>query len=151
MWTVPRRGLDAVEAAAAEAAIRHRPLRIVHALVWPVIGFAFAPGTTGSALQAIRDQADDIVSEASLVAAKVAPDVPVTAEVLTGPPGQVLRDESRAASLLVLGDRGLGGFSAPRRVVLASTVGPQHAAVALAHLRSCHGALGRTQPQAGCH
>ncbi|MFI7546834.1 universal stress protein [Actinoplanes sp. NPDC049599] len=106
-----RRGLDAVEAAAAEAALRHRPLRIVHALVSPVIDFAFAPGLTGSSLQALRDQADAIVREAALLAAKVAPEVTITAEVVNGGPGQVLRDESRTAGLIVVGNRGLGGFA----------------------------------------
>jgi nucleotide-binding universal stress UspA family protein len=106
-----RPSLDAVETAAAEAALRHRPLHIVHALVWPVIDFAFAPGLTGPSLQAIHDQADAVVREATLLAAKVAPDVPVTARVLNGAPGQVLRDKSRTADLLVLGNRGLGGFT----------------------------------------
>lgn len=103
-----RRSLDAVEAAAAEASLRHRPLRIVHAFLWPALGPTFTPGPS---LKVFREQASEIVAEAARLAAKVAPDTPVTAQVLDGVPGQVLRDESRQAVLLVLGDRGLGGFA----------------------------------------
>ncbi|RSM49344.1 universal stress protein UspA [Actinoplanes sp. ATCC 53533] len=106
-----RRSLDAVETAAAEAALRHRPLRIVHAFGWPSLGTPVTPGLAGPSLRAFRDQADEIAHEASLLAAKVAPDTSITAQVLDGGPGYVLRDESRQAALLVLGDRGLGGFS----------------------------------------
>jgi nucleotide-binding universal stress UspA family protein len=106
-----RRSLDAVEAAAAEAVLRHRPLRIVHAFMWPTVGVAVSPGLAGPSLQAFRDQAEEIVTEARQLATKVAPDIAITARILTGGPGQVLRDESRQAVLLVLGDRGLGGFA----------------------------------------
>jgi len=102
-----RRSLDAVETAAAEAALRHRPLRIVHAFGWPALGTPATPGLAGPSLPAFRDQADAIVNEASLLAAKVAPDTPITAQVLDGGPGYVLRDESGQAALLVLGARRL--------------------------------------------
>lgn len=105
------RSLDAVETAAAEAALRHRPLRIVHALVWPVPGTPVTPGLAGSSLRAFRDQADEIVHEAALIAAKIAPGISVTTQVVNGGPGHVLRDQSRQAAVLVLGDRGFGGFS----------------------------------------
>lgn len=106
-----RRSLDAVKAAAAEAVLRHRPLRVVHAFVWPTLGIAASPGLAGSSLQAFRDQAAAILDEALQLAEKVAPDTSITAQIVNGGPGQVLRDESRRAALLVLGDRGLGGFS----------------------------------------
>ncbi|GAA3337477.1 universal stress protein [Amorphoplanes nipponensis] len=106
-----RRSLDAVEAATAEAVLRHRPVHIVHAFVWPTVGTAATPGLAGPSLRAFRDQADEIVAEAARLAAKLAPDVPATTHVRNGGAGQVLRDESGHAALLVLGDRGLGGFT----------------------------------------
>jgi len=47
-----QRSLDAVEAAAAEAVLRHRPLRIVHAFRWPALGTAVTPGVSEPSLQA---------------------------------------------------------------------------------------------------
>ena len=105
-----RRGLDAVEAAAAEAALRHRSLRIVHAFAWPTPSTAVPPGVAGLSLQTFRDGAEEIVTEAVLLAGKVAPDVPTSSRVVNGGPSQVLCAESRHAALLVLGDRGTGGI-----------------------------------------
>jgi nucleotide-binding universal stress UspA family protein len=106
-----QRSLDAVEVAAAEAVLRNRPLRIVHAFLWPTVGIAVSPGLAGPSLQAFRDQAEEIVSEAAQLAAKTAPEIPITSQVIDGGPGHLLQDQSRQAVLLVLGDRGLGGFS----------------------------------------
>ena len=111
--------LTAVETAASEAALRHRPLRIVHAFVWPPVGTVMTPGlvapmTPGLAapsLQAFRDRAEAYLAEAVELAGKVAPEVVTTADIVTGRPAPVLLAESRRADLLVLGDRGLGGFT----------------------------------------
>jgi nucleotide-binding universal stress UspA family protein len=86
------RSLDAVEAAAVAAAQRHRPLRIVHA----------ADRTS--------EYPEEYLSEAALLAEKAAPELPVASELLAGPPAPALLAESGRAALLVLGDRGLGGF-----------------------------------------
>lgn len=86
------RSLDAVEAAAAAAAHRHCPLRIVHA------------AETSAAFP------EEYLSEAVLLAEKVAPDLSMASELLAGPPAPALLAESGRAALLVLGDRGLGGF-----------------------------------------
>jgi nucleotide-binding universal stress UspA family protein len=103
--------LDAVDTAAAEAASRGRPLRIVHALVWPTIHTPLPPGVTHAPDSAFRAQAETYLEEAVAVATKAAPEVTVTAEVVTGAPVPVLLRETRHADLLVLGDRGLGGFT----------------------------------------
>ena len=105
-----RRGLDAVEAAAAEAALRHRSLRIVHAFAWPTPSTAVPPGVAGLSLQTFREGAEEIVAEAVLLAGKVAPDVPTGSHVVNGSPSQVLCAGGRRAALLVLGDRGAGGI-----------------------------------------
>jgi nucleotide-binding universal stress UspA family protein len=86
------RSLDAVEAAAVEAAQRHRPLRIVHAA------------------ESTAEFPEEYLSEAALLAEKVAPELPMACELLAGPPAPALLAESGRAALLVLGDRGLGGF-----------------------------------------
>jgi nucleotide-binding universal stress UspA family protein len=86
------RSLDAVEMAAVAAALRHRPLRIVHAVDAPT------------------EFPEEYLTEAALLAEKVAPDATVTCELLTGPPAAALLAESGRASLLTVGDRGLGGF-----------------------------------------
>jgi nucleotide-binding universal stress UspA family protein len=86
------RSLDAVEAAAGTAALRHRPLRIVHAA------------------ETAAEFPEEYLSEAALLAEKVAPDLSMTCELLPGPPAPALLAESGRAALLTLGDRGLGGF-----------------------------------------
>jgi nucleotide-binding universal stress UspA family protein len=78
--------------AAVAAALRHRPLRIVHAV------------------DARTEFPEEYLTEAALLAEKVAPDAPVTCELLTGPPATALLAESGRATLLTVGDRGLGGF-----------------------------------------
>jgi nucleotide-binding universal stress UspA family protein len=103
-------GWLAVEAAAAQAAARHRPLRIVHALVWPAIPVVVPPGMSEAAPELIRELARGYLSEAAILAGKTAPDIPVAVELVTGRPGVVLADESRRADLLVVGERGMGGL-----------------------------------------
>ena len=86
------RSLDAVEAAAVAAAQRHRPLRIVHAA------------------ETAAEFPEEYLSEAALLAEKVAPDLAMTRELLTGPAASALLAETGRAAMLAVGDRGLGGF-----------------------------------------
>jgi len=86
------RSLDAVEAAAASAAQRHLPLRIVHAT------------------ETATEYPEEYLSEAALLAEKAAPDLSMSFELLTGPPAPALLTESGRAALLAVGDRGMGGF-----------------------------------------
>ena len=102
--------LDAVRAAAVEAALRHRALRIVHAFAWPPVGVGLAPETAAVALEAGREQAEELVKAAAAVARRTAPDVVTTAEIMRGPAVPALVAESEKADLLVVGDRGSGGF-----------------------------------------
>jgi len=103
------RSLIAVEVAAAEAALRHRPLRIVHAFTWPPA--STTPGLAGSGPQAYREQAQRYLAEANRMAGKCAADVTSTQELIPGSAVPVLLDASRDAALLVLGDRGLSGLT----------------------------------------
>jgi nucleotide-binding universal stress UspA family protein len=103
--------LDAVRVAAREAAARHRPLRVVHAFIWPLLGTPLGPVPGGPPDAGFQQQAEHLLNEAVDEARKVSTDVVVTGEVVSGAPVAVLRRESRDAALLVLGHRGLGGFA----------------------------------------
>jgi nucleotide-binding universal stress UspA family protein len=105
------RSLIAVEAAAAEAVLRHRPLRIVHAFDWPSISAATTAGMAGPVSVAYRDRARDNVAEAFRLAGQRLPENRMTTEVIRGPVVPVLLAESRHADLIVLGDSGLGGLT----------------------------------------
>ncbi|HEX7745092.1 MAG TPA: universal stress protein [Micromonosporaceae bacterium] len=87
--------LTAVRLAAKEAVLRQRPLRIVHAFLWP----RYHVPDYG----ALRGEAERIVNEAMAVAAAGAPRSPVSGHVVDGEPGTVLRRECDSASVLVLG------------------------------------------------
>jgi nucleotide-binding universal stress UspA family protein len=102
--------LFAVRAAAAEAVERGRPLRIAHAFIWPSLGVAVGPASNGPSDMGMRVTAERILAEAVSEAEQAAPGVHVTAALVDGAPAPVLLGESREAVLLVIGDRGLGGF-----------------------------------------
>jgi len=87
------RALAAVRVAATEAALRGRPLRIVHA-------------DTPAASRPARA----FLAEAKQLAHTIAPQVAATTSLIDGAPMAVLLEQCRHAALLVLGDRGLGGF-----------------------------------------
>jgi nucleotide-binding universal stress UspA family protein len=103
--------LSAVRTAALEAVERGRPLRIVHAYIWPSLGVAVGPGTGGASDMGLRDVAERILAEAVTAAEKAAPGVHATAALVDGAAAAVLLGESRNAVVLVIGDRGLGGFN----------------------------------------
>ncbi|MBQ1051055.1 universal stress protein [Micromonospora sp. C51] len=103
--------LHAVRAAAREAAYRHRPLRIVHAFIWPLMGVPLGPAPGAPADGGLRHQAERCLADAVAEAGKVAPEVAVTGEVVDGAASTVLLAEARDAALVVLGNRGLGGFA----------------------------------------
>ncbi|MEV6693790.1 universal stress protein [Micromonospora sp. NPDC051196] len=102
----------AVRLAAAEAARWHRPLRVVHAFIWPSLHTPVTPGTDGPAGGGLRGQAKRLVTAAVDEAQATAPHLRVTGEIIDGAPTGVLLDAATGAALLVLGDRGLGGFTA---------------------------------------
>ncbi|MGW4157605.1 universal stress protein [Micromonospora chersina] len=103
--------LDAVRAAAREAVARHRPLRVVHAFLWPVLGTPLGPVAAALPHEDLRREADKLVAEAVDEARKVDAELPVTGVARDGGAVAVLLEESRDAALLVIGHRGLGGFA----------------------------------------
>jgi nucleotide-binding universal stress UspA family protein len=103
--------LAAVDLAAHEATLRKRPLFIVHAFVWPYLHVPLGPSPEGPPEGGLRHQAEQILADAYARARSAAPDTPLHGELITGWAAAVLRECSRTATLLVVGDRGLGGFT----------------------------------------
>jgi nucleotide-binding universal stress UspA family protein len=88
-------GWDAIRVAAQEAVWMRRPLRVVHAFVWPPVQ---VPD-----YRHVRRDAEALVADAIALARAWAPQTPVSGEVVDGAPGEVLRHEGRNAALVVLG------------------------------------------------
>ena len=103
--------LAAVDLAAGEARLRSAPLRVVHGFIWPYFGIPLGPSSAGPPQGGLRHEAERILAEAVERARQAAPAVDVDAEVVTGGGAAVLVAESRDAAMVVVGDRGLGGFS----------------------------------------
>jgi nucleotide-binding universal stress UspA family protein len=96
--------LAAVDAAAAEAALRGRPLHVLHADPFGqplTVPAGRLPSNSGSWM---LDQAVDRVRGAQ-------PAVEVDGEQVTGFPQQALIDASHTAELVVIGDGGLGALA----------------------------------------
>lgn len=117
--------LAAVDWAAADANRRRRRLRIVHALQWPAMVYApFAVPVPPLYEATMREAAEQILDEAVARARAVAPGVGVVTDLAVQPPAAVLLAESGRAATLVVGSRGLGGFTG----LLLGSVGTELAA-----------------------
>jgi nucleotide-binding universal stress UspA family protein len=102
--------LTAVREATREAAWRGCGLRVVHAFIWPLMHVN--TGASDAVPQGgLRHDAERVLAEAAAEAERTDPAVAVTTDLVTGAPAAVLLHQARRAALLVLGDRGLGGFS----------------------------------------
>lgn len=97
----------AVEWAAREAALRHEPLRVVHAYIWPLLRIPPIFTHVGPA-GGLRAHANDVVSEATEAARAVASEVEVRTVIRTAFPADLLAAESKQAQFVVVGCRGLG-------------------------------------------
>ncbi|HEY8474456.1 MAG TPA: universal stress protein [Natronosporangium sp.] len=104
-------GSEAAKAALAwaedEAARRRLPIRLVYVYEWAATVVPVPIGA-GWADDAVRREATAVVNEA---VAGTRPDVEVTGAVVDGAIVPTLRQLSEQAELLVLGERGLGGFT----------------------------------------
>lgn len=103
--------LAAVDLAAREAVARSRLLCIVHAFMWPQLHVPLGPSPDGPPEGGLCHQAERILADADARAHAAAPGVRVHAELITGEAAAVLRERSHTAALVVIGDRGLGGFT----------------------------------------
>jgi nucleotide-binding universal stress UspA family protein len=105
-------GLAALDWAIGEAQGRHARLRIVHAFAWPLFKQAkLGPSPFGPAQGGLRAEAERVLDEAVRRACAEAPGVAVEGRTRVGLPPAVLLAESADADLVVVGSRGLGGFT----------------------------------------
>jgi nucleotide-binding universal stress UspA family protein len=103
--------LDAVGWAAREAVRRGAPLWLVSAFSWHDSRHIGDPGFGGHYRATMLEATRAAVSAAAEAAAQAAPGVEISERVVDGFPVPRLVAASRQAGLVVIGDRGLGGFS----------------------------------------
>ncbi len=104
----------AIDLAAHEALVRHQPLRLVHALagIKPAPGMPTSPTSDEISTERVRSDADKLMASALTRVARAHPALAdVSGEVVAGYAGAALVTESQRAGLIVVGDRGLGGFT----------------------------------------
>jgi nucleotide-binding universal stress UspA family protein len=101
-WDCSQQSLAAVEAAAVEAALRGRALRIVHVFAMPGVPPVADPIMSPRFMQSCRNAAEDEVIQAAGVACAAVPGLGITTRVLPGPAVSALLAESRGADLLIL-------------------------------------------------
>jgi nucleotide-binding universal stress UspA family protein len=116
--------LHAVDWAAREASARGCPLRIVHAFLWPLYNVPLGPVPGGPLDTGLRAAAERILSAAAERTRRAAPAVDVSTDLPVCAPAAALIDASQDAALVVVGHRGLGGFTG----LLLGSVGVQTAA-----------------------
>lgn len=103
--------LAAVRWAATEALRRGRRLRVVHAYEWPLPRYGPGFGRPEILREAAFRIGTKKVHLAVETAKRVAPGLAVETELVLGTAAPVLRKLSEQACLLVVGSRGLGGFT----------------------------------------
>ncbi|MFI7453102.1 universal stress protein [Nonomuraea sp. NPDC049714] len=118
--------LRAVEWAAGEAERRRRPLRILHAFIWPLLKAPLGPAPGAPPEAGLRHAAERVLAKALDRARAVAPGVEVTTGLPETEPVIALLRNSHEAELLVIGSRGLGEVSG----LLLGSVGARLAAEA---------------------
>ncbi|MEU1078963.1 universal stress protein [Streptomyces sp. NPDC005908] len=102
--------LTAVETAAREARLRGASLKVVHAFMWPAMHVPMGPSPLGPSDGGLRSVVERLLADAVERAEAAVPGVDVSGSVVTGEPLTVLEAQSRAAELVVVGSRGMGGF-----------------------------------------
>lgn len=103
----------ALELAAEEAVLRGARLRIVS--VWEVppaaYGGGFGPALDQQAFEAFRTHAERVVQDALDHITRLHPDCQAEGATAEGQPAELLLEEARKADLIVVGNRGRGGFA----------------------------------------
>jgi nucleotide-binding universal stress UspA family protein len=103
--------LDAARWAAREAARRGTTVELISAFGWIETKHLHDQGLGAGFRATMWDRTRDEVSAAAAAAAAAAPGTGISERVVEGFPVPLLVAESRRAGLVVLGDRGLGGFT----------------------------------------
>lgn len=111
-------GVDGSEHSAAALAwaveeARHRelPLHVVHAWIWPLMHVPLGPAPGAPEGAGFQAQAEQILADAVAEAGRLGADLTITSALEPGSPGPVLNALSRSAALVVVGSRGIGGFT----------------------------------------
>ncbi|SDE59318.1 universal stress protein [Pseudonocardia oroxyli] len=104
-------GSEAVCWAAREAARRRVGLRLVSALVLPEPNHLGNPGLGTSYKRTMTEAAEQVLADAVALARGVEPGLEMHSELRSGFAIPVLLAESDRAGLVVVGSRGLGGFT----------------------------------------
>jgi nucleotide-binding universal stress UspA family protein len=102
---------QAVRWAAAEAARRKTALVIVHSCMVVPVHAPHVAGSSEAYADAVFDHGRALLAEATTLATETAPQIEVTAELVSGGAAEQLVGRSASAQLVVLGSRGLGGFT----------------------------------------
>lgn len=99
--------------AAEEAFQREKGLRIVNAYSpgVPVVALGYGPPVSAETLTAYENQASQLLDEAAAIVRDRFPMLPIQTAVGVGSATSVLLAESETADVIVLGSRGIGGFS----------------------------------------
>jgi nucleotide-binding universal stress UspA family protein len=100
------------------------------------------PGSGGHPDGGLRHDAERLLAEAAVLAAQTDPSVKVTTELVEGMPAPLLLALAESAELVVLGDRGLGGFTG----LLIGSVAVQVAAHSPVPVLVARGVLGYSGP-----
>jgi nucleotide-binding universal stress UspA family protein len=132
--------LNALSWAVDEARMRKQDLRILCAYGWPMTDFPLPPQLL-LAHDSNRAAAEQVVNEAVERARTMAPNLAVEAEVSQMLPAPALIDASDDAAVVVVGNRGRGGFAE----LLVGSVGTQvavHAHSPVVVVRSTGAAAG---------
>jgi nucleotide-binding universal stress UspA family protein len=103
----------ALERAVNEASLHAARLRVVAAWHIPseVYGGGFVPGLDEATLDGFRENAEINVRDALAQAERISPGVKSEGEAVEGDAAEVLLREAEDASLIVVGNRGRGGFA----------------------------------------
>lgn len=103
--------LHAVRWGAREAVSRGVPLRLFHVCLMPPLRVERHSSHRESVASELVEQGWGWLADARHAAAEVAPDVEVSTDLRMGNRAELLLAQSGSAVLMVLGSRGLGGFS----------------------------------------
>ena len=101
----------AVQWASGEAALLGTGLHIVHAWVWPLYRVPLGAGPLAPPGSGLEAQAQQVLADAESVAHATAPDVAVHTSLVVGGAAPQLLHHCGDARLVVVGHRGLGGFT----------------------------------------
>lgn len=101
----------AIECAAHEALLRGLPLRIVHAVIWSMVDTPMDLAAMGVPREDLREAAKVILGAAEERARIAAPEIEISTHMEIAGPAQALLTEGENADLIVVGNRGHGGFT----------------------------------------